>query len=63
MISRDISRSGAVCHLDTDTGMVAKNAQEYEDNKPCIICDKMFIETKLLDKYFCIIIFILFEYM
>ena len=62
-ISRVISRSTEVCKEDIDTGMVVKDAQESEDNKSCIICDKMFIETKILDKYFDIWIFILFEYM
>ena len=43
--------------------MVAKNAKESVDNKSCIICDKMFIETDIFDKYYFISIFILLEYM
>ena len=59
----DVSPSKEVCSSDTDTGVLAKDAQESEDNKSCIICDKMFIETKIFDKYLDIWIFILFEYM
>ena len=62
-ISRVISRSTEVCKEDIDTGMVVKDAQESEDNKSCIICDKMFIETEIFDKYYFISIFILLEYM
>ena len=61
-ISRVISRSTEVCNEDIDTGMVAKDAQESEDNKSCIICDIIYIETKILDKYIFISIFNLFEY-
>ena len=44
-ISRDIYRSREVCNQDTDTGMVAKDAQGYENNISCITCDNMLNRT------------------
>ena len=40
--------------------MVARDVQESENNKSCIICDRMFIETEIFDKYYFISIFIFF---
>ena len=47
-ISRDIYRSREVCNEDTDMGMVAKDAQESNDNKSCITCDNMFTKTTII---------------
>ena len=33
--------------------MVAKDAQEYEDNKSYIICGNMYSKTTIFDKYIC----------
>ena len=33
--------------------MVAKDAQEYEDNKSYIMCDNMSTKTTNFDKYIC----------
>ena len=49
----DISLSKEVCKEDTDTGMVAKDAQECENNKLYIICDNMSAKTTFFDKYIC----------
>ena len=41
----DVSPSTEVCNEDTDTAVVAKDAQESENNKSYIICENMFTET------------------
>ena len=33
--------------------MVAKDAQECEDNKSYMICDNMSSKTEIFDKYIC----------
>ena len=48
-----ISTTTVVCNYDIDTGMVAKDAHESENNKSCKLCDKRFIETTILDIYIC----------
>ena len=51
------------CVIKIQTREWWQKMRESEENKSCIICDKIFIETEIFDKYYCISIFISLEYM